>query len=174
MRTAVAVVTLTVAGFATILSQTVPPLDRPPVQFSPAPSEVNMVVEGCLEGNRLRLIEPSVIVNTLDVRDFILEGTDKVFKPLRDEHRGHQDEVTGVLLIPADRDVTVKGKRYGRTRVASASTGPGKDPVGITTAETNSQTQPWLRMKVTSFRHLASTCSIRVPSLCLTAACTEQ
>jgi hypothetical protein len=174
MRTTAAVAALTVVAFQSFsFSQGPPSLERPSVQFNAGNSEHALVVEGCLQGNRLRLLnEPNVVADGLQIRDLMLEGPEGVMKSLRQEHDGHQDEITGMLLVPADRDVQIQGKRYGRTRVTAVN--EGADPVGrVRPPAPQSQQQHWLRMKVTTLRHLSSKCSILVPPLCVAGPCPQ-
>ena len=107
-------------------------------------------------------------VKELKVKEFRLEGT----KALLKEHDGHQDEFTGVVYVPRDKDVNVKGKQVGkRTRITTTQGGGNPDPrrtgdARVADRETTTESQSklearqWLRMKVTSVKHVSTKCSV--------------
>jgi hypothetical protein len=143
-----------------------------PPQFNSRDTEQAVTVEGCLSGNRLKpeLDSPNtnMVFKELQVKEFRLEGT----KALLKEHDGHQDEFSGVVYVPQGRDVTVKGKQVGtRTRITTTQSGGNPDPrlaggtrvadpKTITDPQDKLETRKWLRMKVTSVKHVSDKCSV--------------
>jgi hypothetical protein len=109
-----------------------------------------------------------MVFKELKVKEFRLEGT----KALLKQHDGHQDEFSGVVYVPPDWDTKVQGKQVGkRTRVTTTNSGGNPDPRAAggsgrvadrqTTSDPQRQLEAsqWLRMKVTSVRHLSDKCS---------------
>ena len=143
-----------------------------PPQFNSRDIEQAVTVEGCLSGTHLRpeLASPNteMVFKELKVKEFRLEGT----KALLKEHDGHQDEFTGVVYVPRDKDVNVKGKQVGkRTRITTTQGGGNPDPrrtgdARVADRETTTESQSklearqWLRMKVTSVKHVSTKCSV--------------
>jgi hypothetical protein len=143
-----------------------------PPQFNSPDSEQAVIVEGCLSGNRLKpeLDSPTtaMVFGTLGVKEFRLEAT----KALLKQHDGHQDEFSGVVYVPRDKNVTVQSRKAGkRTRITGTNTVPDPDPRKggggrVADRETTSDSQnklearKWARMKVTSVRHVSDKCSV--------------
>jgi hypothetical protein len=172
MRPAIAALVigaLSVSAQVSVHVQTVPSA-RPPQ------TEQSVTVEGCVHGKRFRpdlsMANTKLIFDELDVKEFQLEGPEGLMKILK-EHNTHQDEITGVVLVPNNRATRVKTAQVGkRTRVTTTSSGPGQDPRAAApgagrlpaagdTRERSTNTQPspqYLRMKVTSLRHLDNKC----------------
>jgi hypothetical protein len=139
---------------------------QPPPQFDPRGTEQIVTVEGCLYGNRLKPdplnLNTRRIFELLDARELRLDGPKELTQDIEKAHWGHQDEITGAVLVPGDRDVSVGSTRVGTgTRVSGGTSGPGRDPVGTTPARNPiPESQRWLVIKVTSLRHLADKCSV--------------
>lgn len=126
-----------------------------------------MVVQGCLDGKRLKpdltVPNPRLVFEQLDIKELRLEGPKGVMQLLDKEHDGHQDEISGVVLAPANRDVRVKTGQIGpSTRVTTTTGGvtdPRRDPRGVVPPFETSLLEQSLRMRVESVRHLADHCS---------------
>jgi hypothetical protein len=123
-------------------------------------TEHAIVVEGCVRGNRLKIHGPgasrNVAVEAIGASEFILEGPKELLQRLRSEHDNHQDEITGIAIIPVSRtdEVDVKTRKLGdKTRVTMGVT-TGDPDVGRSSAF-----KP-VRLKVESLAHLADKCSI--------------
>jgi hypothetical protein len=139
-------------------------------------SEQPVTVEGCLQGTRfkpdLTAANTRLIFDHLEVDEFRLDGEKGFMKALKRQHDGHQDEITGAVIVPETRDTHVKTQEIGKgTRVTTTSSGPGSDPrpaapgtgrpsIPVRTGTLTEDLSPprWLRMKVTSLRHLNNTC----------------
>jgi hypothetical protein len=144
----------------------------PSPQFNSQDVEQAVTIEGCLSGNKLRpekdSLATSMVTGALDVREFRLEAT----KALLKEHDGHQDEFSGVVYVPADKNVKVGTKQAGtRTRITTSTTtadpdprraggGPRvADPPRPSDSRDKLEARKWLRMKVTSVKHVSTKCS---------------
>ena len=142
-----------------------------PPQFNSTDTEQTVTVEGCLSGNRLKpemdSLNTAMVFGALGVREFRLEGT----KALLKEHDGHQDEFSGVVYVPRDKNVKVQSKQAGkRTRITTTTPVADPDPrkaggTRVADPQTTSDSQDklearkWLRMKVTSVKHVSTRCS---------------
>ena len=143
-----------------------------PPQFNSKDVEQTVTIEGCLSGNRLRpetrSLTTAMVTGALNIREFRLEAT----KALLKEHDGHQDEFSGVVYVPADKNVNVQTRQAGkRTRIVGTSTVGDTDPRraggGTRVADPKRPSDPqdqlearkWLRMKVTSVKHVSDKCS---------------
>lgn len=143
-----------------------------PPQFNSRDIEQAVTVEGCLSGNKLRpekgSLTTAIVTGALDVREFRLEAT----KALLKQHDGHQDEFSGVVYVPADKNVKAQTKQAGkRTRITGTTSVGDTDPrraggTRVADRETTSESQnklearKWLRMKVTSVKHVSTKCSV--------------
>ena len=166
MRPAIA---LLVIGASSLAAATLPVHAQTTGQISLRDTEQRVVVQGCLDGKRLKpdLTVPTtrLVFEQLDIKELRLEGPKGVMQLLDKEHDGHQDEISGVVLVPAKRDVSVKTGQIGpRTRVTATSGGvndPRGAPRGVVPPFEPSQSEPGqsLRMRVESVRHLADHCA---------------
>ena len=144
-----------------------------PSQFNSKDIEQSVTVEGCLSGTHLKpeLASPNteMVFKELKVKEFRLEGT----KALLKEHDGHQDEFSGVVYVPPDKKVAVQGRQVGkRTRITGTTSTGEPDPrraasdPRVADHETTTESQgklearQWLRMKVTSVKHVSDKCSV--------------
>jgi len=135
------------------------------------PSEQPAVVEGCLSRKQLKpdltVINTRRVFEALEIKELVLEGPKGVRDLLQKEHNGHQDEITGSIIVPAGKDKKVQGGAIGpRTRV-TAITNADPDPRSssprgrVATPSTDAiESQQWLRMKVTSLRHISDKCNV--------------
>jgi hypothetical protein len=133
-----------------------PPAKTPPTKSPVRQTERPAIVEGCLRGNRLKIDRrlPNVTTDFLGASEFVLEGPKELLQQIRREHDDHQDEITGIVIIPASRtdDTEVQTTQVGkRTRITIGSRqAKGTDPPEL---------RP-LRLKVQSLRHIADKCTI--------------
>ena len=135
-------------------------------QTSLGSSEQPVIVEGCLSGKRLKPDKESAINNLVfgapQIKELRLEGQPALMKTLQKQHDGHQDQISDIVIVPADKDVKVQGKQVGkRTRITTTQSGGSPDPrppaPGATrpaSAGTTSSpftgpldSQKWLRMR---------------------------
>ena len=142
-----------------------------PPQFNSTDVEQTVTVEGCLSGIRLKpendAPNTSLVFGALGIKELRLEGT----KALLKDHDGHNDEFTGVVYVPRDKDVKVKGKQVTkRTRITTTQTGGDPDPrrtgsgrvadrQTVSEIEQKLEARKWLKMKVLSVRHVSDKCS---------------
>jgi hypothetical protein len=142
-----------------------------PPQFNSTDTEQAVTIEGCLSGNRLRPEQNSLttglVTAALDVKEFRLEAT----KALLKAHDGHQDEFTGVVYVPAEKKVKTQTKPAGkRTSVTGAAPSGDPDPrraggtrvadrPTVSESQDKLEARKWLRMKVTSVKHMSDKCS---------------
>jgi hypothetical protein len=153
-----------VVAFAAIVPQLaaqgpiVPPPKSPPVKGQLRDAEMSLTIEGCIRG---RVLKPDfdsptnrLNLDLIPASQFDLEGPKELLGQLKQFHDGHQDEITGIAVIPASEpiDGEVKSKQIGkRTRITgSAGSGEGNEP----------RTLRRLRLKVQSLRHLTDKCAI--------------
>jgi hypothetical protein len=119
-------------------------------------SEYPVVVAGCLRGTRLKLdrTAANAAVDSLGASEFVMEGAKELLQQIRREHDGHQDEITGIAIVPAadtdEKDTATKplGKKT-RITVGTRS-GGGAGAEGF---------RP-VRLKVQSLRHIDDKCSL--------------
>ena len=142
-----------------------------PPQFNSKDIEQAVTIEGCLSGNKLRperdSLTTAMVYGALSIKELRLEGPRELLK----QHDDHQDEFTGVVYVPADKNVNVQTRQAGkRTRITGTSSAPDPDPrraggtrVADPPRASDSQdkleARKWLRMKVTSVKHLSDKCS---------------
>jgi len=143
----------------------------PPPQFNSSDIEQAVTIEGCLSGNKLRpekdSLTTAMVTGALGIKELRLQAT----KALLKEHDGHQDEFSGVVYVPADKNVKVGTRQTGkRTRITATTSTPDPDPrraggtrVADPPRASDSQdkleARKWLRMKVTSVKHVSTRCS---------------
>jgi hypothetical protein len=135
-----------------------PPQDLPPTKSTMKDTERAIVVEGCIRGDRLKIDRDvsSLTVRLLDVTEFVLQGPKETLQRVKTDHDGHQDEISGIVVVPAgqpEKEVVTKeiGKRTRVTAGASTSTSDPGQPV--------SGFKP-MRLKLGTLRHLSNKCSI--------------
>ena len=131
-------------------------------------TEQSVTLEGCLHGKRftpdLSMATTRLIFSTLKVKELRLEGEPGLMKTIEKKvFNGHQSGITGTVIVPDNQDARGQTRQVGkRTRVTTTSSGASPNPRPAsdrTRVSTNSlPNQQWLRMKVTSLRHLADKC----------------
>ena len=154
--------------FATVSSVAI---GAAPPQFNSTDVEQGVTVEGCLSGNKLRpekeSLTTAMVYGALNIRELRLEGPKELLK----QHDDHQDEFSGVVYVAADKNVTVQTRQAGtRTRItgttSSADPDPRRsggtriaDPPSASDSRDKLEVRKWLRMKVTSVKHVSDKCS---------------
>ena len=162
LLTAVAVCTSLVACLSA-QGPAVPKSPAPPTQ-SPAVREAThlVTVRGCIRGDRLKIDPDSFknILSVLNVKDFALEGPKELMRQLKSEHDNHEDEISGIVVVPPqkDRDVVTSTKKVGPKTSVSVS-GKGRNEDIDSQPEVKAQT---LRLKVQELRHVSSRCGLPV------------
>ena len=133
-----------------------PPPKTPPTKSAVRDSQHSVVVEGCLRGSRLKIDRTvsNVTVDSLGASEFVMEGPKELLQQIRRQHDGHQDEITGIAIVPASRtgDTEIETKQLGKKTRITVGSRSGQD-------ERLEGFRP-LRLKVASLRHLADKCSI--------------
>ena len=152
----------------------------PQTQFDPNQNEQSVIVEGCLNGKRFRpdmtLATMRLLFQELGVSELRLEGQPGLIKAIEKEHRWHQDQISGIVVLPTDRDVRARSARVGKRTTVTTTQSADRDPrtssgVGhpsVGKGDTASNTLPnqsWARMKVTSLKHVYDTCPTPEPAL---------
>jgi len=143
----------------------------PAPQFNSSDIEQAVTIEGCLSGNKLRpekgSLTTAMVAGAVGIEEFRLQAT----KALLKEHDGHQDEFSGVVYVPADKNVKTQTRQAGkRTRITGTTTTGDPDPrraggTRVADRPTSSdskdklEARKWLRMKVTSVKHVSDKCS---------------
>ena len=157
---------LTSAGFVGLMSlvaaqSPLPPPPKSPSDRSPLrDTERKVVLEGCLYGNRVKVAYGTaandVLIDALDTKEFVLEGPKETLRQLKSAHDGHQDEFTGIVVIPYSRtgQTDVATKELGKkTRVTAGTKSQSTD-----TLDPEPKHKP-VRFKFVSLRHLSDKCS---------------
>ena len=139
-----------------------PPAPAPRTESNPEVRETlqRAIVIGCLRDDRLKF-SPDVGTNravaTLGARDLKIEGPKELIRRLKLEHNDHEDELTGVIIIPpADtRDRVIETRRVG-PKTTVTTTGRQRSTEAYEPVE-----QPrTLRFKVESLKHVSDRCSV--------------
>jgi hypothetical protein len=162
------VVLFVIGALSQASAQAPPPVPTQPLpQFRNGKTEQTVTVEGCLYDKVLKpdlsatgSLNTRLIFETLNAKELLLEGAKELMQSLQKEHYGHQDEISGLVLVPGDRDVGVGSTPIGpRTRITGGSSGPGRDAVGTSEPSRTPEWQKRLVIRVASLRHLADKCS---------------
>jgi len=132
------------------------PSDRSPLRDT----ERQVVLEACVHGNRLKVADGNagnnLLTKTLGTSEFVLEGPKETLRQLKSAHDGHQDEITGIVVIPYSRSeqTEIATKEVGKkTRVTAGTKSSATD-----TLQPPSTPKP-VRFKFVSLRHLSDKCS---------------
>ena len=135
-----------------------PPAPNPPGRSTLRSNQFEVVVSGCIRGNRLQLpagVTSDAQVESLRASEFILEGERELMQQIRRQHNGHYDEIAGIVTVPPSPSgdtSEVSTKKLGPVRIGMGTrteTGPvreGPRPI---------------RLKVASLRHLNEGCVAR-------------
>lgn len=146
------------------------PLPKPPTANVPQqrsgvrPQEVDVTLTGCLNGRRLRL-SPGAVNDTqigvLRATEFLLEGPRDLMQMLASDHDGHEEEITGVAIIPpAPSNATVATKTAKRGKVtAVAGLRDSGGGIGGDSAIVGDTNLP-VRVKVQRVTHMQEHCAV--------------
>ena len=130
----------------------------PPTKSAVRDSQHAVVVEGCLRGSRLKIdrTRSNVVADWLGASEFVLEGPKELLQQIRREHDGHQDELTGLAILPASRteNSDTETKQLGTKTRITVSARSGRDE-----RDRAEGFRP-VRLKVESLRHIDDKCSI--------------
>jgi hypothetical protein len=133
-----------------------PPPHTPPTKSAVRDSQFPVVVQGCLRGSRLKIdrTASNAAVDSLAASEFVMEGPKELLQQMRREHDGHQDEITGIAILPASRtdDSNTETKQIGKKTRITVGARSGRD-------ERTDGFRP-VRLKVLSLRHIDDKCSI--------------
>jgi hypothetical protein len=128
----------------------------PPTKSTLRDSQFPVVVQGCLRGSRLKIdrTASNAAVDSLGASEFVMEGAKELLQQMRREHDGHQDEITGIAILPASRtgDTNTESKQIGKKTRITVGARSGTD-------ERADGFRP-VRLKVLSLKHIDDKCSI--------------
>jgi hypothetical protein len=140
-----------------------PPSGAVPIQRSRVrPQEIAVTITGCLNGKYLRSTAGAVSdthTALLNATEFVLEGSRDVMRQLADDHKGHEESITGVAILPpepSNATVDIKTIKAGRATITSGvreSDGAGTRPSGF-----NGDARVPVRVRIQSATHLAEHC----------------
>ena len=102
--------------------------DRPTDSSSGPKRGDTVTVRGCITAGTIESRETEVSDSTGKYSGFVtyrLTGNKKILKPIKDEHDGHADVLTGRLKSDLPNANTPRGKRIGNTRI---TVGVGEPP----------------------------------------------
>ena len=116
-----------------------------------------LTVNGCVRGTRLVLSATTAhkgIIDLLNANDLQLEGPKELLTQLRREHENHDDEFTGIAIVPpspdgsstSDGQTKELGKRARVTLGVRESSGP------------TGNVRRTVRFRVEAVRHLSDAC----------------
>src|SRR5262245_32144683 len=156
---------LGVAGLISLVTaqSPLPPPPKSPSDRSPMrDTERQVVLEGCLYDNRLKVatadLTNDLIAATLGTGQFVLEGPKETLRQLKSTHDGHQDEITGIVVIPYSRteQTEIVTKEVGKkTKITAGTKSPSTESLE---PSTKPKPKP-VRFKFVSIRHLSDKCS---------------
>jgi hypothetical protein len=134
----------------------------PPANTTVRDLEYAVTLQGCIHGKRLTVDATDATtrftLSLLEASEFTLEGPKELMQQLARDHDGHQDEITGVVIVPGGRqregDVTIR-EIDPRTRIIAGGRRPSNE--GVAPIETKSRI---LRLKVASLEHVDDACHV--------------
>ena len=141
-------------------------MPKPPDTAIPAsPSKtrgqtIAVALKGCLDGNRLETTADAITdsqLELLNASEFVLQGPRELLRQLTHDHRGHEELITGVAIIPpqpADVTVDAKTETRGKTRVTAGVRESGLNSAGVFAPDLKLP----VRIRVESATHLADRC----------------
>jgi len=162
LLTAAAVCTSLVIGL-TAQGPVVPKSPTPPGASSDMRETTHLVtIRGCIRGNRLKIdresLKDALAISVLNVKDFALEGPKELLRQIKATHDNHEDEISGIVVVPPqkDRDVVTSTTKLGPKTSVNVS---GKTRTeGIDSQpEVKEQT---LRLRVQELRHISDRCTV--------------
>jgi hypothetical protein len=119
---------------------------------------LSLTVYGCVRGKRLVLSSMSEregIISLLNANDLLLEGPKELLTQLRREHENHDDELTGIAIVPPSPDgsSTSEGqtKELGKKARITMGVRESSGPTG--------NVRRTVRFRVEAVRHLHDGCT---------------
>ena len=118
-----------------------------------------LTVYGCVRGKRLVLSSMSEregIISLLNANELQLEGAKELLTQLRRQHENHDDELTGIAIVPPSPDGSSTSE--GQTKEVGKKT---RITMGVreSTGPTGNVRRP-IRFKVEAVRHLHDACTV--------------
>ena len=143
------------AGAAVQLPGPIPREKEPPSQQTRMQEKrLPLTVNGCIRGKRLVLSAMSAhngIIDLLNANDLLLEGPKELLTQLRREHENHDDEFTGIAIVPPSPDgsSTSEGqtKELGKRARVTLGVRESSGPTG--------NVRRTVRFRVEAVRHLS-------------------
>jgi len=147
---------LPIALAAAQLPGPVPREKEPPSQTTRMQEKhLPLTVQGCIRGKRLLLVPLDGTANLLNADELALEGSKDLLQQLRREHEGHDDELTGVAILPPSPDgsttTDVQTKDLGKKGRITVGVRESNGPQG--------EVRQTVRFRVASLQHMHEGCS---------------
>ena len=141
------------------LPGTIPREKEPPTQQTRMQEKrLPLTVYGCVRGKRLVLSSMSSrkgIIDLLNANELLLEGPKELLTQLRREHEDHDDEFTGIAIVPPSPDgsSTSDGqtKELGKKSKITLGVRESSGPTG--------NVRRTVRFRVEAVRHLHDACT---------------
>jgi hypothetical protein len=152
--------TLPVALAAGQLPGSIPREKEPPSQQTRMHEKrLPLTVYGCVRGKRLVLSSTSErqgVVSLLNANELQLEGPKELLTQLRREHENHDDELTGIAIVPPSPDgsSTTEGQTKELGKKARITLGV-RESSGLV-----GNVRRTVRFRVEAVRHLQDTCTV--------------
>jgi hypothetical protein len=132
--------------------------DPPSQQTRMQEKRLSLIVNGCVRGKRLVLSSTSITDGTaklLNADELLLDGPKELMLQLQREHANHDDELTGVAILPPSPD--------GSSTTDATSTPIGKRArITLGVRESNGvagDVRRPVRFRVASLRHVHDACT---------------
>jgi hypothetical protein len=120
---------------------------------------LSLTVYGCVRGKRLVLSSMSSregIIDLLNANELLLEGPKELLTQLRREHENHDDEFTGVAIVPPSPDGSSSSegetKQLGKKAKITLGVRESSGPTG--------NVRRTVRFRVEAVRHLSDACTV--------------
>jgi hypothetical protein len=147
------------AAAAVQLPGPVPREKEPPSQQTRMQEKrLSLTVYGCVRGKQLVLSSTSSregIIELLNANELLLEGPKELLTQLRREHENHDDEFTGIAIVPPSPDgsSTSDGqtKELGKKTKVTLGVRESSGPTG--------NVRHTVRFRVEAVRHLYNACT---------------
>jgi hypothetical protein len=152
--------TLPAAVAAMQLPGQIPREKEPPSQQTRMQEKrLALTVYGCVRGKRLVLSSMSAregVIDLLNANELLLEGPKELLTQIRREHENHDDELSGIAIVPPSPDgsSTSEGQTKELGKKARITMG-----VRESSGPTGNVRRP-IRFKVEAVRHLHDACTV--------------